>query len=177
MLEQMGQRLRASNTFEVAVNTILDDVMALHGAEYGNVQLCLGGDLIIVAHRMLPIEFVEQYGHIKPGDASASGRALKCRTSIVIPDVDGEPGYEEWLPAARLARYRSIQSTPLITSGGRMMGVVSTLFANPHEPTKIEMTTLKEYSVLASDHLAHLLGDHDIAARAMEMRRNLSEPS
>jgi hypothetical protein len=50
MLEQMEHRLRASRTFEAVVNTILDDVMALHGAEYGDLQLCCGGDVIIVAH-------------------------------------------------------------------------------------------------------------------------------
>src|SRR6185312_2979187 len=139
MLEQMEHRLRASKTFEAATNTILDDVMALHGAEHGDLQLCCGGDLIIVAQRMLPLAFVKQFGHIKPGDTSASGRALRSRRSVVIPDVDREPSYKPWLGAARLGGYRSIQSTPLITSAGRMLGVVSTLFANPHEPTNIEM--------------------------------------
>jgi len=159
MLEQMEHRLRASRTFEAVVNTILDDVMALHGAEYGDLQLCCGGDVIIVAHRKLPLAFVNQFGHIKAGDTSASGRALKTRRSVVIPDVDREPSYKPWLGAARLAGYRSIQSTPLMTGAGHMLGVVSTLFANPHEPTSIEMDTLNKYSVLASDYLARLLGD------------------
>ena len=139
MLEQMEHRLRGAKTFEAAINTVLDDVMALHGAEYGDLQLCCGGDVIIVAHRKLPLEFIKQFGHIKAGDKSASGRALKTRRSVVIPDVDREPSYKPWLGAARLAGYRSIQSTPLITSAGSMLGVVSTLFANPHQPTNIEM--------------------------------------
>jgi hypothetical protein len=58
MLEQMEHRLRASKTFEAALNMILNDVMALHGAEYGNLQLCHGPDVITVAQRMLPSEFV-----------------------------------------------------------------------------------------------------------------------
>jgi GAF domain-containing protein len=173
MLEQMAHRLRASRTFEAAVDTVLNDVMALHGAEYGNLQLCSGDDVIIVAHRQLPLAFVEKFGHIKPGDTSASGRALQSRRSVVIPDVDLEPSYKPWLDAARLAGYRSIQSTPLITSGGRMLGVVSTLFANPHEPTNIEMDTLKQYSVLASDHLEKLLGGQNVAVKAAKMQAKL----
>jgi GAF domain-containing protein len=173
MFEQMAHRLHASGTFEAAVNTILEDVMALHGAEYGNLQLSHAGDLIIVAQRMLPLDFVRQYGHIKPGDTSASGRALQQRASIVIPDVELDPGYSFWRAAARLARYRSIQSTPLITTGGEMLGVVSTLFANPHQPTGIEMETLNRYSVLASDHLSQLLRGHDVGQKAAEMRAAL----
>jgi GAF domain-containing protein len=175
MLEQMQHRLRASKTFEAAINTVLDDVMALHGAEYGDFQLCCGGDVIIVAQRKLPRAFVTQFGHIKAGDTSASGRALKTRRSVVIPDVDREPSYKPWLVAARLAGYRSIQSTPLITSAGRMLGVVSTLFANPHQPTNIEMDTLNQYSSLASDYLARLLGDEDMETKAAQMYAKLKE--
>jgi hypothetical protein len=93
----------------------------------------------------------------------------------VIPDVDREPSYKPWLGAARLGGYRSIQSTPLITSAGRMLGVVSTLFANPHEPTNIEMETLKQYSIIASDYLASLLGDQEVEIKATEMSAKLRE--
>jgi hypothetical protein len=33
----MTQRLLQKGTFEGAIQTILDDVIALHGAEYGNI--------------------------------------------------------------------------------------------------------------------------------------------
>jgi hypothetical protein len=42
LTSQMTQRLFLSRTFEEAVHTILDDVIALLGAEYGNVQLSMG---------------------------------------------------------------------------------------------------------------------------------------
>jgi GAF domain-containing protein len=174
MLAQMTARLGRATTFEAAVDTVLDDVIALHGAEYGDLQLSRGPDLVIVAQRMLPMAFVKKYGRIRPGDASASGRALQSRRSIVIRDVEDDPDYQPRLDAARLAGYRSIQSTPLITSGGGMIGV-STLFANPHEPTQIEMSTLNEYSSLASDRLADLLDHQDIGEKALEMSARLFE--
>ena len=49
LASQMTQRLLQSNTFEEAISTILDDVIALLGAEYGNVQLSIGNELVIAA--------------------------------------------------------------------------------------------------------------------------------
>ena len=47
VLEQLDQRLKACSTFEAAVRTILADMVALHGAEFGNVQLAVGDKLVI----------------------------------------------------------------------------------------------------------------------------------
>ena len=45
MLSSLSKRLHATRTFEEAIATILDDIIALHGAEYGNVQLPIGDEL------------------------------------------------------------------------------------------------------------------------------------
>ena len=49
MLAQMTARLLQRRTFEDAIHVILEDVIALHGAEFGNVQLPLGDELVIAA--------------------------------------------------------------------------------------------------------------------------------
>ena len=41
----MIQRLLEQTTVEGAIETILDDVIAMHGAEYGNVQILIGNGL------------------------------------------------------------------------------------------------------------------------------------
>ena len=45
----MMERLFRCETFERAVWTMLDDTIALLGAEYGNLQLLTGQQLVIVA--------------------------------------------------------------------------------------------------------------------------------
>jgi len=49
MLAQMTLRLLQKRTFEDAIHVILDDVIALHGAEFGKVQLQIGEELVIAA--------------------------------------------------------------------------------------------------------------------------------
>lgn len=51
--------------------------------------------------------------------------------------------------------------------------MVSTHFAYVHEPTPIEMQTLKIYSVVAAEHLHKLLGDVPLATKAKQMSEEL----
>jgi hypothetical protein len=51
MLDPMTKRLRTQRTVEAAVAQILDDGMALNGAEYGTFQLPMGDSLLLVEHR------------------------------------------------------------------------------------------------------------------------------
>ena len=173
MLYQMLQRLHGSKSFDDAVNRVLNDAVALHGAEYGNIQLCLGTDLVMVSVLGLPFEFIDRFGHVRPGDGSVSGRVLNVRKSVAISDVQDDVEYAPFLDAAELAGYRGIQCTPMIASDGEMHGLISTLFVNPHEPTRIEMETLQTYAQEAADYFECLLHGRQIDEEAERMRAQL----
>jgi hypothetical protein len=53
------------------------------------------------------------------------------------------------------------------------LGLVSTHFAHVHEPTPIEMETLKVYGVGAADYAYKLLGDVTLATKAEQMSEKL----
>jgi hypothetical protein len=67
MLQQMTSRLYEKRTFEAAINTILDDVIALHGAQFGDVQLPIKDELVLVAQRGLSRPFLEAFKRVKKG--------------------------------------------------------------------------------------------------------------
>jgi hypothetical protein len=48
LVEPMTKHLLDQSAFDSAVNVILHDAIALHGAGFGNVQLKAGDDLVIV---------------------------------------------------------------------------------------------------------------------------------
>src|SRR3954471_20405076 len=173
MLEQMRSRLRAKKTFETAIEGILDDVVALHGAEFGDVQLPIGNELVIVAQRGLTTKFLKAFERVRPSDGCACGRALKTGDPVVIRDVEEDLTYEPFRADAIQAGYRGVQSTPFLTKGGIFIAIVSTLFASPHTPTEIEMRTLKAYSYDAAAHLYSLLEGTKLADKAEQMRAKL----
>lgn len=173
MLAQMSHRLHEQRTFEAAIQTILEDVIALHGAEYGNLQLPIGDELAIAAQRGLSAPFLTTFRRVKKDDGCACGRALRLGKPVIVADVHLDDEYAAFRDAAETAGYRSVQSTPLTTSDGKLLGVVSTLFANVHMPTPIEMQTLESYSAVAADHAYDLIGRASLARKAEAMSDKL----
>ena len=173
MLPQMRQRLIAKRTFEQAVSVIMDDVVALHGAEFGTFQLLVGDELIIVAQRGFRAPFLRALARLNKDHGTACARALKHAYTVVIQDVEQDADYAPFRQIARDAGYRAVQSTPLICRG-TAIGVVSTHFANVHEPTGIEIQTLAEYVGFAGDRLRQLAPGDSLATKAEDMCRNVT---
>jgi GAF domain-containing protein len=172
MLEQMTQRLQSQRSFEAAVETVLNDVVALHGAEYGDLQLVDGDRLVIVAQRGLSSAFLQTFKAVTKDAGCACGRAWRLKRTVVVADVDMDRDYAPFRTDARAAGYRAVQSTPLMTRG-KVMGMISTLFANPHEPTPIELEILGRYVEVAAEYLLTLLGSENLGRKAQTMNRAL----
>ena len=123
MLTQMEQRLRERRTFEAVIEIVLDDVIALHGAEFGNVQLVVGSELVIVAQRGLSPLFLKAFKPFGLDDGCACGRASRLGKSITVMDVCNDPEFAGFRRAVDNAGVRSVQSTPLRASDGKMLGM------------------------------------------------------
>ena len=169
MLDQMQKRLSAERTFGRAIARILDDAMALNGAEYGTLQLAAQDRLLLVHHRGFQPAFLELFRMVPRDHGSACGRALTSGRTVVIEDVERDAEFAPFRPAARAAGYRSVVTTPLLRNGHDLVGVVATHFVNVHRPTAIEIGTFERYSAVAADHLVGLLGARSVAGMAAEM--------
>ncbi len=169
----MVERLLRCDTFERAIGTMLDDAIALLGAEYGNVQLLVGQDLMIVAQRGLSPDFLKTFRCVTRDDGSACGRALLLGKPVVITDVEKDLEFAAYRVIARRTPFRAVQSTPLTTRDGRRLGILSTHFANPHHPSKIELETLQAYAMTASQYAFELLRDTPLDQMAKRMNEVL----
>src|SRR5262249_26328032 len=101
MLDQMTGRLLSQRTIETAIDTILNDVVALHGAEYGDLQLAVGDELVIVAQRGLSAPFLQAFSRVKKESGCACGRAWRLGRTVVVTDVDRDPEYAAFRKDAR----------------------------------------------------------------------------
>ena len=174
LTRSMIDRVTTAATFDEAVGIALDDLIALVGAVYGNVQLVCEGELVIVAQRGFAKHFLTAFRTVRISDGlTVCARAARAHKQIVLSDVRADADYASLRVIADEAGYRAVQSTPLITSGGVFVGVLSTHFRNVHTPTEIEMQALKDYSIAAADHLYSLLGGTSLCAKAEEMNASL----
>jgi len=157
VIEQMTNRLFAAKTLAAAVDRIMTDVIALHGAEFGDIQLVTPRGLALVGQHGFDTGFVSTFLLVDLGAGTVCARAYRERHPVVVPDVETDAAFEPFRDAARRSGFRAVQSTPMITDHGTVVGVVSTHFAHVYEPTPIEMMILADYSRLAGDYCQQFL--------------------
>ena len=119
---------------QAVLDESLDSALASNGAQMGSIQLVSPqGHLQIVAQRGFHDEYLRYFGSVGEDDASTYGRALRYRSTIAIEDVETDARYAPHHRAvAASANYRAVCSSPLIVPDGRVLGVLSTHFAEPH---------------------------------------------
>jgi GAF domain-containing protein len=173
MLGEMAVRVMSTRTFGETVQTILDDVIAFHGAQYGTVQLPVGDNLVIAAQRGFDPQILQMFRYVTKDDGSACGQALRLRQSIVVADVEKDQDYAPYRDAVKRAGFRSIQSTPFTTQDGKLIAIVSVYFAAPDRATRNEGEAFHLYSSVAADQACELLGGVALAAKAAQMSDEL----
>ena len=154
---------------------LLDDAIALHGAELGNVQLNVGDHLVIAVHRGFKAPFLESFRKVTVKDGCACGRALRTGSTVIVPDIEKDEEFAPYRDTIRAAGVRSVMTSPLLTPRGVLVGTVSTHFVNVHTPTAIEVATIKSYCVVAANHLLKLLGQEPLESKALSMNRHVYE--
>jgi GAF domain-containing protein len=137
-----------------SLDSALDGAISLLGADFGNIQLRDPGDgaLRIVEQAGFDAEFLEYFATVAD-DGSACGRAASQRAQVVIVDVDEDEAFAPHRQIAAASRFRAVQSTPLVDSADRLIGVVSTHFRRPHHPSARDLLLIEWYVEQIGDAL------------------------
>ena len=113
----------------------LDELIALLGADFGNVQVMdhAQGGLVLVAHRNFQPAFLDYFSVVRDV-GTACARARRTRSPVTIEDVETDSEFEPYRSVAREAGFRAVHSTPLIDRAGELRGVISVHFREPGRP-------------------------------------------
>jgi PAS domain S-box-containing protein len=175
-LYELSARLIAARDLPSALDEVLDAAIALLDADYGNIQLYNPGKrgLEIVVHRGLPQAFLDFFRLVRADDDSACGQALRSGSRIVIEDVQTDEQYVSLRGIAASAGYRAVQSTPLVTAGGEILGMLSTHFRSPHCPSGYQLRMLDLYAIQAVELVDRLRKEQALRESGERFRRALS---
>jgi PAS domain S-box-containing protein len=172
-LHELSTRLTAMSDLPSILHEVLDATMQLQGADFGDVQLYdeATGTLKIVAHRGVGQEFLDYFEIVDASDTSACGLALREGDRIVIEDVNTDPDYEPHRDIAASTGYRGVQSTPLFDrQSGEPVGMLSTLFREPHRPSARELRLTDLYARQAADVIAFRLAERRLSESEARFR-------
>lgn len=157
-LYELTARLLATENLNVALNEVLLAAIDLQNADFGAVHILddISGEFHIAAQHGFDQELLDRFANRKLDSCSASGRAFGSGTRAIIEDVEHDPDYVDFLPFARATGYRTIQSTPLISRGGKMLGLLSTHFRTSRKFDARELRMLDLYARQAADFIEQI---------------------
>jgi PAS domain S-box-containing protein len=174
-LHALGKRLLATRNLRHALDEVLDAAIALLDADYGNIQLydSTKKGLEIVVQRGFPPAFLDFFKLVSADDDCACGHALRSGERIIIEDVQTNDEYVNLRDIAAAAGYRAVQSTPLLTAGGEMLGMLSTHFRSPHRPSEHQLRVLDLYVLQAIELVDRLRKEQALRESEDRFRRAL----
>ena len=148
-LEDISTRLIAGSTDQSLYVQILDAAMALMTAHARSVQIRSTDDqLLLLADRNFHPHSAAFWHRVSAGSGSPCGTALRDNARVLVTDVEtcefmrGTQDLEE----CRHSGIRAVQSTPLRSLSGHLVGMISTHWRVPHTPTEDEF---RRFDVLA----------------------------
>src|ERR1041385_5503845 len=181
-LNEIGARCaKDGDDIESCLREILDVALEITGADKGNIQL-LNQDsdtLNLVTQTGFEQPFVELCESCNNGD-SACGVALKSKQRVVVENVNESEIYagKPALEAMRDADVLAVESVPLISSGGKALGIISTHFSNAHRPSEQELRLMDLLARQTADYLERKRVEAEreqLLAREHELRQTAEE--
>lgn len=128
-MQQLSTRLVQADDFPQLLGEIVEAGIEITGADMGNIQLLEDGALKVVSQR----GFEQRLLNNKDLDGeSIFAHLMESRERVVVEDVANSSFFSESLRDAMLeAGVRAVQSTPLISRSGQVLGTFSTYYRTP----------------------------------------------
>src|SRR5215469_873971 len=149
--------VREENKFETCYDEITRTAVAISGADKGNLQLFdeTSRSLRIVAQQGFQEEFLKFFESVDDHAAASCGTAMVSSEQVVVDDVltseifVGQPAQKVLLDAD----VRAVMSTPLRSSKGNLLGIISTHFSRPGHPSERQFRLTNILARQAADYL------------------------
>ena len=173
-LHELGGRLMGQHDLGCLLGEILSAAESISGSDKGNIQL-LGktGELRIEAQHGFSPKFLEFFNAVDDHDTSACGAALKTCERVVVEDVERSPVFAG-TPALRImlnAGVRAVQSTPMISRTGALVGMLSTHYSQPHVPSERDLRLIDLLARQAADLIEKFRADEQLRVSNEALRR------
>ena len=163
---------------------VLNVAIEISSADKGNIQLLdrESGTLKLATQSGFDDPFVEYFESVN-GDDSACGVALRTKQRVIVEDINDSEIYagKHSLETMRKAGVLAVQSLPLFSSTGNVLGMISVHFAHAHRPSEQELRLMDLLSRQTADYLERkrveeeredlLEREHDLRQTAEEANR------
>ena len=172
LLHEISTKSSAHSDIVTLLGEVLDAAIAVTGTDMGNVQLVepTTGDLKIMKQRGFAKAFLD-YFNMVPSGMAGCGAAMKNGKRVIVENVESDPLLDEESRKVILAAGAlSIQSTPLITRSGQLLGMISTHYRAPRSFDERNLRLLDMLAQQAADLIERHSAEQELRRINDELR-------
>lgn len=155
-IHELSIRTVTNGEFEQLLQDILDAAIDIMKADKGSLQLLEGDSLKILAQHGHDKSFLDFFASAEH-QASSCGEAMYRAERVVVPDIEESPLFAVTpsLEILQKSGVRAMQSTPIITRNGKLLGIFSTHWNRPHIPDELDLLRIDLLARQAADLIEH----------------------
>ena len=145
-LQEISKLLVQESNFDSLYQRILDAAVDLMSSDMASMQVFdpERKELRLLAWKGFHPQSAVFWEWIGFDSGSSCAAALSAGKRIVVPDVEASEFVADPANAAEYRRsgIRAVQSTPLLSRSGHLLGMISTHWRTPHEPSERDLRSL-----------------------------------
>jgi len=170
-LQRLSIQLIQTNDPDALYKKVLDAAVVIMRSDFASMQMFYPerGELRLLAYRGFNPTAAAFWEWVRPGSGSTCGAALATGNRSIVPDIelsDFMAGSED-LETYRQTGIRAVQSTPLVSRAGRLLGMISTHWRTPHQPSERDLRLLDVLARQAADLIERKRAEeHQLALNA-----------
>jgi signal transduction histidine kinase/CheY-like chemotaxis protein len=157
LLQRFSAELVHEDDIEALYGKIMATVAQVMRSDFASMQMYFAerNELLLLAFQGFSPAAAQFWKWVRADSSCTCGFALKRRERVIAPDVlhcdlmqgtDDQQAYVE-------AGIRAVQSTPLLTRTGKLVGMISTHWRQPHQPSERQLRLLDILARQAADLL------------------------
>jgi PAS domain S-box-containing protein len=173
VLQKISSELIQEQSPEALYEKIVDAAVAIMRSDYASMQMLFpergtGGELRLLAFRGFNPLAASFWEWVRADSKSTCGLALRSGERVMAPDIAscefmaGSEDREVYLQTG----IKACQTTPLIGRGGNVVGMISTHWSRPHQPSELDFRLFDILARQAADLIERTRREQILAERA-----------
>ncbi|HYV50439.1 MAG TPA: ATP-binding protein [Dongiaceae bacterium] len=143
--------------------SIVDAAVHIMRSDFASLQMLYPeeGKLRLLMHRGFSPEAAQFWEWVEAESGCSCGIALKTKERFIISDIEHSEAGSDHKSVYLDTGIRAVQSTPLVSRSGEIVGMISTHWRTPHEPLERELRLLDILARQAADLIERNRAEHE----------------
>jgi signal transduction histidine kinase/ActR/RegA family two-component response regulator len=177
LLQAVSSQLIKEQDSMTLYETIVDAATSIMHSEFASLQMLYpergaGGELKLIASRGFSDDAKKIWQWVTRDHNTTCGAALRFGVRVIAPDIaqcDFMAGTRDqaWFLQSGV---RASQTTPLVSRAGRMLGMLTTLWREPHQPSERDLRLLDLLARQAADLMERMQAEETLRRNEAELK-------